>query len=322
MSWKLLVTTLTVLLSASFAHAQQPSWPTRPIKFIVHVAAGGGTDVIARILAEQLSQQLPQRVIVENMGGGGGTIAARTVARTDPDGYTFLFVGPGHASLPYMHKQAPYDPIKDFASVSLITRFPLVATVHPSLPAKTLQEFIALLKANPGKYTFGSSGVGGNSHMPVEMFMHLADVKMIHVPFRGGSQSSAALLAGQINLIIDGLAPQLGNIAEGRVRILGVTTKERTPHLPDVPAMAEILPGYQFPMWMAIFAPAKTPKEIIDKLSKEIHSAIQTAQVRKRYDDLKIESVGSSPEELDAFFREQLKFSEEIIKHANIQIDN
>jgi tripartite-type tricarboxylate transporter receptor subunit TctC len=320
--YKFLVAALWVVVSATFAQAQSQSWPTRPIKIIVNVAAGGGTDIIARILADQLSKQLPNRVIVENMGGGGGIIAAKTVARIEPDGYTFLFVGPGHASLPYMHKVPPYDPINDFAPVSLITKFPLVFTVRPEIPAKTLQEFIALVKAEPDKFTFGSSGVGGNSHMPVEMFMDLAKVKMIHVPFRGGSQSSAALLAGQIDLIIDGLAPQLANIADGRVKILGVTTKERTPFLPNVPAMSEVLPGYQFPMWMGIFAPAKTPKSIIDKLSREIHVAIQSDNVRKRYDDLKIESVGSTPEEFGVFFKEQLTFARDIIEHAHIQLDN
>jgi tripartite-type tricarboxylate transporter receptor subunit TctC len=319
---KFLIAALLVVFSTTLAQAQSESWPTRPIKFIVNVAAGGGTDIIARILADQLSRQLPNRVIVENMGGGGGVIAAKTVARIEPDGYTLLFVGPGHASLPYMHKVPPYDPIGDFAPVSLITKFPLVFTVRPELPANTLQEFIALVKAAPDKYTFGSSGVGGNSHMPVEMFMDLAKVKMIHVPFRGGSQSSTALLAGQIDLIIDGLAPQLANIADHRVKILGVTTKERTPFMPDVPAMSEVLPGYQFPMWMGIFAPAKTPKPIIDKLAREIHVAIQSDNVRKRYDDLKIESVGSTPEEFGAFFKEQLNFAREIIDHAHIQLDN
>ena len=158
--------------------------------------------------------------------------------------------------------------------------------------------------------------------MPVELFMDLAKVKMVHVPYRGGSQSSAALLAGQIDLIIDGLAPQLGNIADGRVKVLGVTTKERTPFLPNVPAISEVLPGYQFPMWMGIFAPAKTPKAIVDKLSQEIHVAIQNPAVRKRYDDLKIEFVGSTPEQFGTFFHEQLKFNRDIIEHANIQLDN
>jgi len=312
---------LATLMAAVPANAQD-SWPDRPVKFIVHVAAGGGVDLMARILADRLSQQLPQRVLIENMGGGGGAIAARTVAKAEPDGYTFLFAGPGHAAVPAMHKQPPYDPINDFTPVSLVTQFPLVVVIRPSIPAKTLSEFIALLKANPGVHTFGSSGVGGSSHIPVELFKYLAGVEMTHVPFRGGSQSSAALLGGQIDLIIDGLAPQLGNIAEGRVRVLGVTTKERTAFLPDVPAVNEILPGYEFPMWVAVFAPAKTPRAIINKLAGEIGKAVKDPVTQKRYADIKVDAVGSTPEQLDEFFRRQVKFNEDIIKRANIAAPN
>jgi tripartite-type tricarboxylate transporter receptor subunit TctC len=312
---------ILALSSAAVSQAQdsQSTWPNRPIKFVVHVAAGGGFDLMARVLADRLSQQLPQPVVIENMGGGGGVVAARQVARTDPDGTTFLFVGPGHASLPFMHKQPPYDPIKDFAPVSLVTRFPQLLVVKPSLPAKTLSEFVALAKAEPDKLTFGSSGVGGAAHIPAEMFMHSAGVKMVHVPFRGNAPASAALLGGQIDMLFDGIAPQLGNIATGRVRALGVTTKERSPFLPDIPAIAEALPGYQFPLWVGLFAPAKTPKPIVDRLAAEIGKAMQDPVTRKRYSDVKVEAVGSSAEEFDKFFREQLKFNEDIIKRANIQ---
>jgi tripartite-type tricarboxylate transporter receptor subunit TctC len=312
------IAALATLACITLAHAQG-SWPDRPIKFIVHVAAGGGVDLNARILADRLNQQLPQRVLIENMGGAGGAIAARQVAKSDPDGYTFLFAGPGHASAPFMHKQPPYDPIKDFVPVTLVTRFPLVMVINPNVPAKNLVEFIALAKAEPGKRTFGSSGVGGSSHLPAEMFTRRAGVQMTHVPFRGNAPSSAALLGGQIDMIVDGLAPQLGNIAEGRVRVLGVTTAERTPFLPDAPAVSEVLPGYQFPMWVALFAPARTPKAIVDRLAAEVGKAMQDPATRKRYADVKVDAVGSTPEEFDKFFREQLRFNEDIIKSANIQ---
>jgi tripartite-type tricarboxylate transporter receptor subunit TctC len=163
--------------------------------------------------------------------------------------------------------------------------------------------------------------VGGSSHIPAEMFTRQAGVSMIHVPFRGNGPSSAALIGGQIDMIIDGLAPQLGNIADGRVRVLGVTTKSRTPFLPDVPAVSETLPGYQFPMWVGLFAPAKTPKPIVDRLAAEISKAMQDPLTRKRYADVSVEPRGSTPEEFDAFFREQLKFNEEIIISAKLQQD-
>jgi tripartite-type tricarboxylate transporter receptor subunit TctC len=307
-----------VTLSAAQAQAQS-SWPDRPIKFIVHVAAGGGVDLNARILGDRLSKQLSQPILIENQGGGGGAIAARAVANAAPDGYTFLFAGPGHAAVPFMHKVPPYDPIRDFVPVSLVTKFPLVMVINPNIPAKNLAEYIALLKAEPGKHTFGSSGVGGSSHIPAEMFVRQAGVQMIHVPFRGNGPSSAALLGGQIDMIVDGLAAQVGNIAEGRVRVLGVTTKERTPFLPGAPAVSETLPGYQFPMWVALFAPAKTPKPIVDRMAAEVGKAMQDPLTRKRYADVRVDPVGSTPEEFDAFFREQVKFYEDIIKAANIQ---
>jgi tripartite-type tricarboxylate transporter receptor subunit TctC len=318
MKGKALLAATMVLTCATVAVAQD-KWPNRPIRFVVHVAAGGGVDLNARILADQLSKQLPQPVLVENMGGAGGTIAARHVAKSDPDGYTFLFAGPGHASAPFLRKERPYDPIKDFIPVSLVTQFPLVVVVNPKLPAKTMQDFIAMLKAAPGKHTFGSGGVGGSSHIPVEAFMRQAGVKMTHVPFRGNGPSSTALISGQIDMIIDGLAPQLGNIESGRVRVLGVTTATRTPYLPDSPAVSETLPGYQFPMWVGLFAPAKTPQAIVDRLAAEIGKAMQDPLTKKRYADVKVSPSGSTSKEFEKFFREQLKFNEDIIKASNIQ---
>jgi len=319
----ILTTILATTLTLSFVTMAkaQGVWPDRPIKFVVHVAAGGGFDLMARVLADRLSHQLSQPVIVENNGTAAGIVAARQVAKADPDGYTFLFVGPGFASVPFLHKQPPYDPINDFVPVSLITQFPQLLVIKPDLPAKNLSELIALAKSEPGKLTFGSSGIGGAAHIPAEIFMHLAGVKMLHVPFRGGGPASAALLGGQVDMLFDGIAPQQGNIASGRVRALGVTTKERSPLLPDMPAIAETLPGYQFPLWTGLFAPAKTPKAIVDRLAAEIGKAMQDTVTQKRYADVKVEAVGSSPEQFDAFFREQLKFNEDAIKQANIQQD-
>jgi tripartite-type tricarboxylate transporter receptor subunit TctC len=317
---KLAIAATAALALTGAAHAQS-NWPDRPIKFVVHVAAGGGFDLMARVLANRLGEQLPQPVIVENNGTAAGIVAARQVAKAEPDGSTFLFVGPGFASVPFLHKQKPYDPIKDFAPVSLITRFPQLLVVRPSLPAKTVAELIALAKAEPGKLNFGSSGIGGAAHLPAELLMHLAGIKMTHVPFRGGGPAAAALLGGQIDMLFDGIAPQQGNIATGRVRALGVTTETRSPLLPDLPAIAETLPGYQFPLWVGLFAPAKTPQPIIDRLAAEIGKAMQDPATRKRYADVKVEPVGSTPQEFDRFFRQQLRFNEDVIKRANIRVD-
>ena len=236
-----------------------------------------------------------------------------------PDGYTFLFPGPGHASLPFIAKNPGYDVRADFASVALVTRFPLVLVTNPKLPARSTAEFIAMVKAAPGKYSFGSSGIGGASHIPLEAFKARAGLDMVHVPFRGSGQTTAALLGGQIDLVIDGLAPQLGHIREGRVRPLGVTTRTRTPFMPDLPTIGETLPGFEFPMWVAVFAPAKTPKAIVDKMSAAIKAVLNIPATKKRYEDLLVEPVGSTPQELDTFLEEQLAFNKDVIEKANIR---
>jgi tripartite-type tricarboxylate transporter receptor subunit TctC len=314
---RLLIGIFSLGIAAAVASADG-TWPNRPIRMVVPVAAGGGVDTMARILSSPLSQALGQSVVVEDIGGAGGAIGANTVAKAEPDGYTFLFAGPGQAALPALHRHLAYDTVNDFVGVSLVAQFPLVLVVNPNLPAKTLADLIALLKANPGKYTFGSSGVGGSSHIPVELFKRLAGVDILHVPFRGNSESSAALVAGQIDLIIDGLAPQLGNISAGRVRPLGVTTLKRSSFLPDVPAMSEVLPGYEYPMWVAVFAPAKTPSAIVNSLSQKIGATIGVAETRRRYNDINVDPVGSTPAQLDQFFEKQVDFNQDIISSAHI----
>jgi tripartite-type tricarboxylate transporter receptor subunit TctC len=315
---RLLLISGVVLVGASAS--AQDAWPNRPIKLLVTSAAGGGIDLMARITAEGLSRVLPQRVFVENNGTAGGLIAARTVAKADPDGYTFLFSGPGQASLPFIYKNPGYDVRADFASVSLVTSYPLVIVTNPNLPARSTAEFIALAKANPGKYSFGSSGIGGTSHIPLEAFKFQAGIEMVHVPYRGSGQTTAALLGGQVDLVIDGLAPQLGNIREGRVRPLGLTTKTRHPDVPDIPTISETLPNFQFPMWVAIFAPAKTPRAIVDKMTEAVKAGLAMPFVRTRFKELLVEPVGSTPQELDRFMEEQLAFNKDVITKAQINV--
>ena len=318
--------TLTALVPAALmlatAHTAvaQDAWPDRPIRFIVTSAAGGGIDLMARILADGLSRQLPKPVVIENVGGAGGLVATRLVAKGDADGYTFLFQGPGHAALPYIHRNPGYDVNKDFASVSLVATYPLVLTTNPKLGVKTLPEFIAMVKAKPGKYTFGSSGVGGASHIPLEAIKEQAGLDMVHVPYRGSGATSAALLAGEIDLTIDGLAPQIGNIQSGRVVPLAVSTRERAPQMKNIPTIGETLKGFEYPMWVAVFAPAKTPKPIVDKLAAAIGKAVQDPAIKKRFDELIVQGVGSTPAELDKFIHEQLAFNKKIIETANIKV--
>ena len=252
--------------------------------------------------------------------GAGGNLAVERTAKSPPDGYT-LAMG-GNAALvinPNLMDKLGYDPLKDYSYITQVFIVPNILVVPPDVPAKTIQELVALAKSKPDYFVAGHAGVGTSQHLGGELFMAMTGVKMTHVPFRGNGPSSAALLGGQIDLIIDGLAPQLGNIAEHRVRVLGVTTKERTPFLPDAPAVSETLPGYQFPMWVGLFAPAKTPRDIVARMSAEIAKAVRDPATKQRYTEVKVDAVGSTPEEFDKFFREQLKFNEDIIKSANIQ---
>jgi tripartite-type tricarboxylate transporter receptor subunit TctC len=309
----------SMLSAGGFVRAQE-TWPDRPIRLIVTSAAGGGIDLMARILTDGLSRQLPKPVIVENNGGAGGLVATRLVVNADPDGYTFLFQGPGYAALPYIHSAPGYDVNKDLSSVSLVAKYPLVLITNPSLGVKTLPEFIALAKKSPGKYTFGSSGIGGASHIPLEAIKYQSGIDMVHIPFKGSGETSTALMSGQIDLTIDGLAPQLGNIKSDRVVPLAVSTLERAKQLPDVATIAETLPGFQYPMWVAVFAPAKTPKTIVEKMSNAIHGAVNDPVAQKRFQDLGVEGIGSSPAELEAFVKEQLAFNRDIIRKASISV--
>jgi tripartite-type tricarboxylate transporter receptor subunit TctC len=315
-----IIALIVLALSATSAQAQPAEkFPKGTIRLVVPLAAGGNIDVAARILADRLSDQMGQRVIVENVVGAGGSIGARAVAQANPDGYTLLFQGPAQASLPFIYRKLPYDGIQGFAGVSLVGEYPLVFVINAKIPARTTAEFVALLKANPGKFNYGSSGVGGVSHLAAELFRSLAGVQIIHVPFRGNNPAMTALLAGEIHLLVDGIAAQREYIEAGSVRMLAQAPRQRFSLLPDTPTVAETVPNYDFPMWLAVFAPAKTPAPILEELSAQIAIATKDPALQKRYRELAIEPKSSSPRDMDAFFAAQLKFNEEFITRAKIQ---
>ncbi len=308
---------------AQTAKAQaQVSWPTKPIKLYVPFPPGGGVDSVARLIAQRVSEQIGQPIVIENQGGGGGTIASAIVARAPADGYTLVFHSVSGAVVNAVTlKNLKYEPVADFAPVTLASRFPLVMVINPNLPAKNLQEFIALVKANPGKYTYGSSGVGTSIHIAAELFKSLGNLDMVHVPYKGTIAVMPDLLAGRVDMLIDGVPPQLANIASGKVRALAVTTTTRSEVLPAVPALSEILPGYDIPFWTGIYAPAKTPKNVLDKIASEVRKAVTHPETAKKLKDSGIEGVGSTPTEFDAYWRKQLALYEKIVKDANIKVD-
>jgi len=304
----------------SYPAAAQDNYPTKPIKLVVPLAAGGGIDFTARATAQRLSEVIGQQVIVENIGGAGGTIGVNTVVRAAPDGYTLLYHSVTGVVSSVVGKDLPYDWLRDLVPVSLVTRFAPVLIINPSLPAKDLKEFIALAKANPGKFSYGSSGAGTAIHLASELFKATAGVDIVHVPYRGNAGVMPDLLAGRIQMLIDGVPPQQKNIASGVVRALAVTTRARAASLPDVPTMIEQGIDYEVPYWTAIFAPAATPKPIIEKLSAAIAQAMKDPGVVERLKNVGTEAVGSTPQELDAFNRGQVELYRKVVQDPRLKL--
>jgi tripartite-type tricarboxylate transporter receptor subunit TctC len=305
----------------SHAAAAQDAYPSKPIKLVVPLAAGGGIDFTARTTAQKLSEVLGQQVVVENQGGAGGTLGVHAVVRAAPDGYTLLYHSVTGVVSAVVGKDLPYDWLKDLAPVSLVTRFAPVLIINPSLPAKDLKEFIALAKANPGKFSYGSSGAGTGIHLASELFKAAAGVDIVHVPYRGNAGVMPDLLAGRIAMLIDGVPPQVKNIESGLVRALAVTTRTRAAALPNVPTMIEEGVDYEVPYWTAIYAPAATPKPIIDKLAADIAKTMRDTAVVGRLKDAGTEAVGSTPQELDVFNRDQFALYRRIVQDPRLQLN-
>ena len=303
-----------MLFAAALPAQAQSDFPSRPIKMYVPFPPGGGIDVTARIFADKASEILGQQIAIINQGGGGGAIATDAVVRAEPDGYTLLYhsvTGIVHASVT---PDLTYDWLRDLAPVSLITRFAPVMIVTPSLPVKDMGDFVALLKANPGKYSYGSSGTGTAVHLITELFKQKAGVDIVHVPYRGTIAVLPDLMSGRVVMMIDGVPAETNNIRNGAVRALAVTTSARSPALPDVPTMREAGVDYEAPFWTGLYAPAKTPKPIIDKLSAAANKAMQDPAVSKRLADIGTESVGSTPAALDADTRAQFALYRKLVK--------
>ncbi len=297
-------------------------YPNRPIHLIVPFPAGGGVDLMARLSAKYAGEALGQSIIVENMGGAGGTAGTAAVARAAPDGYTLLFHTTSSAVInAVVYTNLTYDPLKALVPVTLVSRFPLAIFVNPDVPAKDMKEFVALLKANPDKYNYGSSGYGSIVHLGAELFKAQAGVELKHIPYKGNAPALTDLFAGRITMMIDGVPPQLQNVAAGKIRALAVTTAKRSDKLPDVPTMIESgIPGYELSFWTAIFAPAGTPKPIVDLIAAKMNQVMKMPELAARMSDLGSEGIGSTPAELDVFWKSELARYQKIVKDANIQL--
>lgn len=313
----------TALSALSFGHqANAQTFPDRTITLVVPFAAGGSTDVVGRVVAQKMGDILGQQVVVENVAGAGGNLGADRVARADPDGYTILMgTVATHALNPLILKQKPYDPEKDFSPVSLLVIVPNVLVVNPKLEVNSVAELIELLKKDPDKYSYASSGNGTPLHLSGELFNSMAGVKMQHVPYKGAGPALNDLLGNQISIMFDNLPSSSSHIKGGTLKALGITTKERAPSFPDVPTVAETVPGYETYTWNALFAPAGTPPEVVARLNEAANTALKDPAVAGRMKDFSATIVGSTPEELGKHVTAELAKWSPVVKAANIQMD-
>ncbi len=304
--------------------ARAADYPTRPIKLVVPYAAGGPTDVLGRMVGEYIGRDLKQVVVVENKAGAQGAIGAEAVARADADGYTLLFTAASLFVLnPVLYKKLSYDPVKDFRMLALITDLPVVMEVHPSIPAKTVAEFVAYAKQNPGKLNFGSAGIGGTIHLAGEMFKQMAGVDMVHVPYKGAGPALTDLLSGNIQLMFDTLGTALPPVKAGMLRPLGVSSRQRIADLPDVPTIAESgYPDYSVGVWYGVSAPAKIPEEVAKTLAASLNRALEDEAFRAS-----LEKVGFPPlrprsqADIDKFVADDRARWTGVVKSLNISLD-
>ncbi|MGH8692423.1 MAG: tripartite tricarboxylate transporter substrate binding protein [Burkholderiales bacterium] len=312
-----LLTGLALALSA----AQAAAWPTRPVTFIVPYPPGGGTDVIARIYQEPLSKQLGQPIVIENRGGAGGSIGTAAAARALPDGHTLLFTLSSHSINPAIYKNLPFDTERDFRPVSVVASLPQLFAVHPGTPYRSFAELTAFMKRSPGKIDYASVGVGSPSHMAGELLKLKLGIYMVHIPYRGGGPAVAATMAGDVPLLIVSIPAAMSQVRAGRLRPLAVSTLRRTPILPDVPTVAEAtgLKDFEVDSWYAVFAPAKTPDEVVARMNKEIAAVVARPEVKAKLLDQGADGVASTPEALGRMVRREIEEWRAVVKHARIE---
>jgi len=307
------------MLAAPLALAQ--AWPAKPIRLMVPFPPGGSTDIVARIVAQKLSARLGQPIVIENRGGAGGTIGTALMAKSAADGYNLTVASTStHVVAPSVYAKLDYDPVKDFAPVSLMAVSPYLLVVTPSLPATTLKELVALAKKQPGRLNYASAGIGSTTHLAMEMLKLASGTYMLHIPYNGNGPAGTALIGGQVEILFGSLPALLPHAKSGRARALAVGTPKRSPSLPDVPTVAESgYPGFDASLWLAIMAPAGTPQPILERLQKEIVSIVGAAETREALDKAGAEPITSTPAELAAMIRDGVPKYANIVKTAGVK---
>jgi len=307
------------LLGASGAAAQ--AWPAKPIRLMVPFPPGGSTDIVARIVAQKLGERLGQPLVIENRGGAGGTIGTALIAKSAPDGYNLAVASTStHVVAPGVYAKLDYDPVKVFAPIGLMAISPYLLVVNPSVPARSVQELVALAKKQPGRLNYASAGVGSSTQLAMEMLKSVSGTYMLHIPYNGNGPAGTAVVGGQVEILFGSLPALLGHAKGGRVRALAVGTPKRSPSLPDVPTVAESgYPGFDASLWLAIVAPAGTPQAIVDRLNKEIVSIVSAADTREAFDKAGTEPLTGTPADLAAMIRDGVPKYAKIIKAAGVK---
>ncbi|HEV7800303.1 MAG TPA: tripartite tricarboxylate transporter substrate binding protein [Burkholderiales bacterium] len=318
---RLVYAALLAALAPAIATAQ--NYPAKPLRFIVPFPPGGGNDTIARLVAQKLSASLGQQVLVDNRPGAGGTIGAEAAARSPGDGYTMFLAGVGtHGINPNLRKKLPYDALKDFEAVSLIASAPLLVVIHPSLPAKSVKELIAIAKARPGQINYASNGAGGSSHLAVELFDMMAGVKLTHIPYKGMVPAFTDLLSGEVQVMFSSAVAMLPQVKAGRLRAIAMTGSKRSAAIPNIPTVAESgVPGYETGSWYGITVPAGTPKPIVERLSRETQTIVKSKDITSKLNEEAVIPVGSTPEAFDKHIRNELARWAKVIKAAKVELE-
>jgi tripartite-type tricarboxylate transporter receptor subunit TctC len=317
---RLALALVAALACASAAYAQ--AWPSKPVRYIVPFPPGGATDILARSIADKLSPTLGQPVIVENRAGAAGNLGTELAAKAAPDGYTILMVTVAQSISESLYAKLGYNLMRDLAPVILVARVPNVMVVHPSVPARSVKEFIDYAKANPGKVNFASSGSGTSIHMSGELFKMLTGVDIVHVPYKGSAAALTDLLGGQVSVMFDNLPPSMSHIKSGKLRALAITTTTRYPTLPELPTMVEAgVPGYESSSWFGIMVPTGTPKDIVARLNAEARKIMAMPDVRERFDQQGAIASPGTPEDFDRFIRAEIEKWGKVVKASGAKVD-
>lgn len=307
------------LVALHLPPAAAAGYPQKPIRFVIPFSPGGGTDVLARALSDKLTEALGANLVIDTRPGAGGTLGSGLVAKADPDGHALLFTSASHTFIPSLHKDLSYDPVKDFRPITMFALAPNLLVVHPSMPATNLKQLLALARQRPGEISYASAGRGSNLHLTTELFLYMAKIKMLNVPYKGGGPAMIAVMSGEVHVNFPGMQSALPFVKSGRMRALAVSTKKRSSALPDLPSIHEAgVPGYDKSGWFGLFAPAATPEPVISYVYKAVAKVLKDSEVVKRLASEGAVAVANPPAEFDAFVRDEIATWAKLVRDMNL----